>query len=480
MSSRESHLQRINEGIAAGPFTHDWSSLETVGVPRWYEDGKFGIFIHWGVYAVPAFENEWYPRNMYREGSKAFEHHVRTYGPHSKFGYKDFIPQFTARRFNASAWAKLFRRAGARFVVPVAEHHDGFAMYDTALSKWNAKRMGPKRDIVGLLAEAVRKEGMTFGLSSHRIEHWWFMNGGMAFDSDVKAGKHADFYGPCAAEHVPPSKEFMQDWLARCCELVDRYQPQLFWFDWWIEQPAMKAFLRQFAAYYYNRGHAWGSGGVAINYKNDAFTPRSAVLDLERGQLADIRPLFWQNDTSVAKNSWCYTVGNDYKRPTTLIGDLVDVVSKNGALLLNIGPKADGSIPDDDAAILTAIGEWLDAHGEAIYSTRPWKVFGEGPTQVPEGGFTDTKRADFADGDFRFTARGDATLYVVGFGNPKREAVVRSLGANLRLLTRPIRSVTLLGRSGELKWSRDEDALRVQLPAKRPSRHAYVLKLALA
>lgn len=471
-----SRLAAIRKSILHGAFSPQWESLETVGVPRWYEDAKFGIFIHWGPYAVPAFENEWYPRNMYLKGQRAYDHHQKTYGPHTAFGYKDFIPMFRAERFDPDAWVSLFKRSGAKFVVPVAEHHDGFAMYDTDLSPWCAAKMGPKRDVVGELSRAARNQGLTFGASSHRIEHWWFFNGGQAFDSDVKAGQHADLYGPAAPEHSPPSKEFMEDWLVRCCEIVDKYQPQLFWFDWWIEQPAMKHILREFAAYYYNRGLAWGKG-VAINYKHDAYTPRSAVLDLERGQLADIRPLFWQNDTSVAKNSWCYTEGNTYKTPTSIIGDLVDVVSKNGALLLNIGPKADGTIPDEDARILIEIGRWLDVNGDAIYGTRPWKVFGEGPTRVPEGGFTDTLRTDFTERDFRFTARGRDTLYVIGFGSTDA-VLVRSLSTDLRLLTRRISRVTLLGSDAAIQWSQEPDGLRAVIPQAR-SPHAFVLRLEL-
>ena len=337
--------------------------------------------------------------------------------------------------------------------------------------------MGPKKDIVGLLSKAVRDQGLIFGVSSHRIEHWWFMNGGMQFDSDVKAGKFADFYGPASADNTPPSKAFMEDWLARCCELVDLYQPQIFWFDWWIEQPQMKTFLREFAAYYYNRGRQWDKG-VALNYKNDAYSPRSAVLDLERGQLADIRPMFWQNDTSVAKNSWCFTEGNEYKTPTAIIGDLVDVVSKNGALLLNIGPKADGSIPAEDQKILMEIGKWLSVNGEAIYETRPWKVFGEGPTQVAEGMLTDTLRKDYNVEDIRFTTRGQKCLYAICMGWPEDGTlVIRSLGSNLRLLTRKVAKIELLGSKQELKWSADGTGLKVTFPKTKPCDHAFTLKI---
>ncbi len=221
----------INGVIAAGPFAAHWDSLHAYHVPAWYEDAKFGIFIHWGVYSVPAFGNEWYPRNMYLQGSPEFEHHLKTYGPQSQFGYKDFIAQFTAEKFDPDHWAGLFRQAGAQFVVPVAEHHDGFAMYDSALSDWTAAKMGPKRDLIGELAVAVRKQWLIFGLSSHRAEHWWFFNGGMAFDSDVQDPRYAGLYGPAQPKTLQPNEEHLDDWLARACEVVDKYRPQVVWFD---------------------------------------------------------------------------------------------------------------------------------------------------------------------------------------------------------------------------------------------------------
>src|SRR5882757_5157304 len=196
-----------------------WESLKNYKTPDWFRDAKFGIFIHWGVYSVPAFGSEWYPRQMYQQGSDEFKHHIATYGPQSKFGYKDFIPMFKAEKFNADEWIDLFKKSGAKYVVPVAEHHDGFAMYKTALSKWNAAEMGPKRDIIGELSIAAKKAGLVFGLSSHRIEHWWFMNGGRRFDSDVNDPAYADFYGPAREENETMSPEYMNDWLLRCTEL---------------------------------------------------------------------------------------------------------------------------------------------------------------------------------------------------------------------------------------------------------------------
>jgi alpha-L-fucosidase len=217
-----------------GPYEPTWESLTKYQVPEWYLNAKFGIFIHWGVYAVPGFGNEWYPRQMYREETEEYKHHVATYGPQKEFGYKDFIPQFTADKFDPAHWADLFRRAGARYVMPVAEHHDGFQMYDSALSNWNAVKMGPKRDLIGDLATAVRSKGMIFCASSHRAEHWWFFDGGRKFDSDVTDDPKS-LYAPARPEATQPDEAFLDDWLARTCELVDKYRPQVVWFDWWIE-----------------------------------------------------------------------------------------------------------------------------------------------------------------------------------------------------------------------------------------------------
>jgi alpha-L-fucosidase len=459
-----------------GPFQPNWESLSNYQVPAWYLDGKFGIFIHWGMYSVPAFGNEWYPRNMYLQGTKEFDHHVKTYGPQTEFGYKDFVPQFKAENYDPDHWAELFRRAGARFVVPVAEHHDGFAMYDTALSEWCAAKMGPERDLIGELAEAVRKQWLVFGLSSHRAEHWWFMDGGMQFDSDVQNARYAGLYGPAQARDTQPNQEFLDDWLARTCELVDKYQPQLVWFDWWIEQPVFAPYLKRFAAYYYNRSAQW-ERGVAINYKNQSFSTDAAVFDVERGQLDSIAPYFWQTDTSVIKNSWGYVADRQYKTAAHVVCDLVDIVSKNGALLLNIGPRADGTIPAEEEQILLDIGRWLTVNGEAIYDTRAWKTYGEGPTQINTGSFSDNERPPFTDRDIRFTTKGN-TLYATLFAWPENnEVTVHSLGTNLRLYDLEIGSVELIGSQEKLKWSRTSRGLKVKLPEEKPCDHAFVLKV---
>ncbi len=473
---KEQALKTVDKVAAAGPFQPNWLSLENYKVPKWYEDAKFGIFIHWGLYSVPGFGSEWYPRQMYLKGSSEFKHHVAAYGPQDMFGYKDFIPEFRAERFDADHWAEVFKSAGAKFVVPVAEHHDGFPMYDCSYTDWSAAKMGPKRDIIGELSEAVRRQGMVFGVSSHRAEHWWFMNGGRKFPSDVQDPKYASFYGPAQPDKTQPDKAYLDDWLARTSELVDKYHPQLVWFDWWIEQPVFQPYLQKFASYYYNRGAQWGKG-VAINYKLKTFPEKAAVLDIERGQLAGIRPLFWQTDTAVAKNSWGYTASQDYKTVDSIVDDLVDIVSKNGALLLNIGPRPDGTIPEPEEKMLRDIGRWLSVNGEAIYATRPWHVFGEGPTAVVEGSFNDTKRKPFTGQDLRFTRKGK-TLYAIALEWPGESVTIKSLATGAAYAAGDVKNVSLLGHKGKLKWTRDSSGLTIKLPAERPCDNAYAFKIA--
>ena len=450
----------------------NWESLKTYQTPEWFRDAKFGIFIHWGVYSVPAFGSEWYPRQMYIQGSDEFKYHIQHFGPQNKFGYKDFIPMFRAEQFNADAWAELFKQSGAKYVVPVAEHHDGFAMYGTALSKWNAVEMGPHKDIIGLLSEALARHGLIFGLSSHRIEHWWFLNGGRTFDSDVIDPKYADFYGPAREESETPSPEYMNDWLLRCTELVNKYKPQLFWFDWWIEQPAMDPYRKSFASFYYNKGLEWNKG-VVLNYKNLSFPESAAVLDLERGKLGGIRALPWQTDDAIGNDSWGFTRTNHFKTAKYVITNLIDIVSKNGNLLLNIGPRSDGTITQEETDVLLGTGRWLSINGEAIYGTRPWKLFGEGPTESASGSFADQK-IPFTASDVRFTTRGD-TLYAITLGLPQEKILIKSLGQTSG--NGIIQSITLLGSQEPVGWAQKKEGLIIHPASNYPAEHAAAFKI---
>lgn len=473
------------------PFEPTWESLKQYRAPAWYEDAKFGIFIHWGPYAVPAYGNEWYPRNMYLryridrktgqptgEEMPTFKHHVAQWGPQSKFGYKDFIPRFKAEKFDPEQWAELFRQAGARYVVPVAEHHDGFAMYASTQTRWNAAQMGPRRDVLGELAQAVRRRGMELGASSHFANNWRYYT--YQDDYDTNDPRYSDLYSRPHPPNAPAPQEFLDHWYARTKEIIDKYQPSVLWFDFCINFPEFDQIRKQLAAYYYNQGRAW-KRGVVLNYKTHfdrGFPDGTAVLDIERGKLKQIREMVWQTDTSISRRSWGYIEGDEFRTPDSLVDDLVDIVSKNGVLLLNVGPRADGVIPEEAQRILLEIGKWLKVNGEAIYGTRPWKVFGEGPTQAPEGMFTEGKQLAFTGRDIRFTTKGNA-LYAIALDWPGRELTITSLGAGSQFEQRRIASVGLLGGPASLKWKRSTAGLTIELPEARPCDYAYSLKITL-
>ena len=488
MTKQQEILSRVDEVIAAGPYTDTWRSLSAYKPPKWYSDAKFGIFIHWGVYAVAAFGNEWYPRYMYQKGSPEYEHHIKTLGPHKDKGYKDYIPLFKGEKFDAAEWMKLFKDSGAKYVMPVAEHHDGFQMYKSELSKWNAAGMGPCRDVVGELAEAAKKEGIVFTLSNHRAEHCWFFNGGREYESDINDPRYEDFYwkqqdGSEDVSHdiysVQPSKEACEDWLARVCEMVDKYRPLVVWFDWWIHNTGWKPYLKKFAAYYYNRAKQWGVE-VAINHKFNAFAYGTAVFDVERGQLSQIRPRLWQTDTSIAKNSWGYTENNDFKNPVDIVCDLVDIVSKNGCLLLNVGPKADGTIVEEERDTLLAIGEWMKKNSEGIYGTTYWQIFGEGPTAIEDGAFTDVNRAPFTSDDFRFTYK-DGMLYAFVMRFPKDgKILIPSLGTidpSTHNGDFNIKSVSVLGHDAKVSFSRTLKGLTAKIEGVADTPYPVCLKM---
>lgn len=464
-------------------FEPEWDSLKQYRVPDWFSRAKFGIFIHWGIYSVPAVWNEWYPRIMYKQGLVINEYHRDTYG--ENFGYKDFIPLFTAEKFDADEWMDLFRRAGARYIVPVAEHHDGFPMYATPLTRWNAASMGPRRDVLGELSVAARKHGLTFGLSSHRAEHWWYMNTGRGYPSDVEDDEFADFYGPAmptpeenseAWAHNDwasrPDARFLDDWYARAVELVDRFRPSLIYFDTWIHQLCFKPYLQRFAAYYYNRV----PDGV-ITYKLDAFPPETAVFDVERGYLAGIQPRPWQTCTSVSRNSWGYICHHIYREPAEIIHQLIDVVSKNGCLLLNVGPKPDGTIPDEERQILCEIGDWLKLNSEAIFDSRPWRIHGEGPTGVPEGQFNDND-IHFTNQDIRFTQK-DGILYACVLGEPGETVNISSLAAGEKALAGRIVAVEMLGCDVPVNWSQTGSGLSIRVSPGTAGKYACVFKITL-
>ena len=474
----KAYLKEIDEVIAKGPYKDDsWETMLGHKVPDWYRNAKFGIFIHWGAYAVPAYQTEWYTCHMHNEEGKLdgkasggaegkksiYQHHLETYGHVKDFNYKHFIPMFTAQQFDAKAWVDLFEEAGARFVMPVAEHCDGFPMYDCSLTDWCASKKGPQKDTLGLLKYEIEKRGMMLATSSHRMEHYWFMGGIRELAPDLEI-PYGDLYWPSYKKefqlddgtvtnhqdvtnltYLDPL--FMEDWLVRCCEIVDKYRPKIMYFDWWIQVNPMKPYLRKFAAYYYNRALEWGQE-VTINYKNDAFAHTVGVKDIERGQLTDVSPFYWQNDTAIARNSWCYTENNDYKSVYEVLCTLVDVVSKNGSLCLNVGPKADGTISEEDTKVLKGVGAWLKVNGEAIYESIPWRKHGEGPTVTQEGHFSDQNFLGYTPDDYRFTFN-KGCLYVFAMNYPEDGVMrIKTLGRHPRKnqFNGHIKEVSILGQ----------------------------------
>lgn len=487
---RAAILREVDLQANDGPYRPDWETLEKYEIPQWYKDAKFGIFIHWGILSVSGIENEWYPRNMYQPNNPAFAAHIQKYGLQDKFGYKDLIPLFKAEKWDPADWAKLFRQAGARYVIPVAEHHDGFAMYDSGLSDWTAAKMGPKRDVVGELARAVRAEGLHFGTSFHRAEHDWFFDGGRTFRSDVNDPKYASLYGPAHTWLQDPhqilmndwtyvSREYTDDWLARAAEIVQKYHPEVMYFDWWAGQPNFRPNVTRFAAFYYNFAAKNGIPGV-INIKDYALDWHAGARDFERGMRTGIEAEHWQTDTSISNLSWGYLEHDEFKTPDFLVHQLIDIVSKNGNLLLNIGPRPDGTIPDEVRNTLLDIGEWLRLNGEAIYDTTPWKIFGEGPTKIQTGQGHDQDTKPYTAQDFRFTQKGN-TLYAIEMAWPSDgRAVIRALGAAQEAKGLQVTSVELIGSSTKIDWHQTGDALELKLPATAPGKYAYAFRISLA
>ncbi len=469
--------------IAQAQYLPTWESLKTHPDPQWFDDAKFGIYCHWGPYAVPAFGNEWYSRNMYRPGTPENKHHLEKYGPLDKFGYKDFIPMFKAEKFNADEWAELFAQAGARFAGPVAEHADGFALWDSKLTRWNAVRMGPRRDVVGELEKAIRKRGLKFIATLHHQWLWaWYPTFNPAVDASNP--EYAGLYGPPVREAawnfsgsaMRHSPEFCRLWEDKIREVIDKYQPDLLWFDgrmWMIDEGNRRSFL----AYYYNSARRWGRD-VAVTYKDRDLEPGTAIVDIERGRMSKKTSFKWLNDDSIDWKSWCYIENPDYKSVNRLIDGLVDIVSKDGNLLLNIGPKPDGTIPEPVRERLLAMGAWLRMNGEAIYGTRPWETFGEGPTQISEGHFGERKIAEFTSDDIRFTTKPGA-LYAILLDWPANgSARIHSLPDSERLPFGKIKTIRMFGdNAAALTWKQDAQGLIVNLPAHRPCDHAYVLKI---
>ncbi|HIJ66992.1 MAG TPA: alpha-L-fucosidase [Planctomycetes bacterium] len=427
---QEEQLSKAGK-CGAKKYEPTWESLrEYKEIPKWLRDGKYGIYTHWGPYAVHAFgENTtWYSHGMYIDPeSEARKHFEKKFGKLTPtFGYKDLIPKFTAHKFNADEWAELFAKSGAKFAGPVAEHHDGFAMWDTKYSDWNAAKMGPKRDVVGEFEKAVRKRNMKFVTAFHHAANWFFFP---VWDKRYDTGdpKYAGLYGQQHEEGAMRNQEFLDEWYGKIIEVIDKYSPDFIWFDFALDS-IPEGYVKDFLAYYYNDAEAKGKE-VVVTYKGNDIVPATGVRDLELGQEAKLTYHEWITDSTVDdRGAWGYAEDLIFKPPDRVVDNLVDRVSKNGYLLLNVGPKPDGTIPEGARKLLLELGAWLDVNGEAIYGTSPWMIAGEGPTNLGEASDIGFNEADtvYTSEDIRFTVKGD-DLYAIFLAWPGEEAIIKTL-----------------------------------------------------
>jgi alpha-L-fucosidase len=513
-----------NRTLAPGPFEPSWESLaRNYKYPDWYRDAKFGIWAHWSAQCVPE-QGDWYARRMYLQGEKDYDYHVKTYGHPSKFGFMEIDNLWKADRWEPEQLMARYKRAGAKYFFALATHHDNFDAYDSKYHEWNSVRIGPKRDIVGTWARVARASGLRFGVSNHNSWAPRWLQPAYGYDGEGPlAGVRYDAYtltkedgkgkwwegldpqslyvGPSvvmpdgitgakavrdwqtkntslARNNPMPTDRFCQDWFLRCQDLADRYQPDVVYFDT-NELPLGQAGL-DFASHYYNSSVARNGGAVDVVINAKHIAPDhvgSFVEDIERGIARGIRPEPWQTDTCIG--DWHYSralaESNGYKTVNQVVGMLTDVVSKNGNLMLNIPVRGDGTIDEHEIAFLDGLAAWMAVNGEGIFATRPWKTYGEGPTQLAGR----EQKSAYTSADIRFTMKA-GTLYAFVLAWPEsRSALIKTLAANSPQLDgRKITDVSLLGYDGRLNWSQDDQGLSVQLPERPPTEHAVTLRIA--
>jgi alpha-L-fucosidase len=469
---------------AANTYQATWASVDTHNpAPEWFQDAKFGLWFHWGAYSVPAYGSEWYPRNMYNKGSNEYNHHVATYGdPYSNWPYHNFIngannkagqwTQFAPKlasaggNFDPNAWAQLFVDAGAKMAGPVAEHHDGFSLWNSSCNEWNAAAKGPMLDLVGQFATAFRAKGLKFLVSTHTAYNFTGYYQWVPAQSDNSLKK---LYGQSAKA----DEETL--WLNKQKELVDNYQPDYMWNDFNLAQVSESVRLN-FLAYYYNKAIDWGKE-VVVSY-NDGFNTNGEIHQVERGGNAGLTYPFWLSEDTLSLSTWCYTQGMSYYSAKSVLDALIDRVSKNGCLLLDICPMWDGTIPQAQKDILTTMGSWLKKYGEAIYSTRPYVSFGEGPTTMGGGGMGAPMEGTAT--DIRFTRnKANNVLYAIAMGWPSgNQMVITSLKSGSFDSTKII-DVSFLG-GGSCSWTQDSTGLKVNLPSNLSDSLGYAVKISLS
>ena len=481
-------------------YTAEWNSLEQVEpVPEWFKDAKFGIYFHWGVYSLPAFGNEWYPRRMYIDSHKVNLHHIENYGQPEDWPYHYFITgaedkqgnfvQFAPKlkseggKFDPEEWADLFAASGAKFAGPVAEHHDGFSMWASDINPWNAKDQAPGMDLVGLLTEEIRERGLKVILSMHHAFHGFTEKDGKKRRFFDHAPKTDDpelqiLYGQLSEEK---NEEL---WMGKHKEIIDRYQPDIIWQDFNLDA-IREPVLLEFLAYYYNKAEEWNKEVVAT-YK-DGYNKEVGVLDYERGGQVDITDFYWLTDDAISRSSWCYTEGIGYYSAKKVLHGLLDRISKNGNLLLNISPKANGSIPEEQKEVLLSLGDWLGKFGEAVYNTRAWVKYGEGPTTMGRHTATEKKDGNFEQPmagtaeDIRYTRNKDnKALYAIVLEWPgdNETLSLKSLSSN-DFNIQSLEQVELLGEKDnhKLSYKQDDSGMHITMPDKQSEELAYVIKL---
>ena len=466
----------------------DWKSLSMNNeVPEWFKNAKFGIYFHWGVYSVPEFQTEWYPRYLYFPWSEVHRYHKETYGPISKFGYHDLIPLFKAEKFNAKEWVTLFKKAGARFAGLVAEHHDGFAMWNSKCTPWNSVEMGPKRDIVGEIEKEVKQQGMKFITTFHHARNFQRYSDPKVLKTELTKEYSAErrrFYRshfpyypgthPASNDpklqylygNMPTEKWHKEIWLGKLKEVIDQYDPDIIWFDSWLDE-IPENYRYQFCKYYLHRAKERGKETVIVRKEEDL--PLSvSVENLENSRKSDLHPLTWETDETISYGSWSYTTDLKKKTSKVLKDELFDNVSKNGVLLLNISPRASGEIPADQQNVLLEIGTWLKQNGEAIYDTRTWYTYGEGPTKEPEGNINNRKLFDalqYTSEDYRFTKKGN-TIYILSMGKPivGSTILVNAFAVTKMSNGKKVKRVSMLGSNKKVDWAMETIGLKLSVP----------------
>lgn len=494
--------QANNYSISKGSFKPEWSSISRHTNPEWLRDAKFGIYTHFGpaVTATQHHTTEWWGWAMYStkqrrwfntvvpnspDTTREFKLHRELFGDQNKFGYKDFILLFQPQKFDAEEWADLFHKAGARFAGPMGIHHDNFALWDSKVTRWNIKRTAGI-DVVGDLEKAIRKRGMKYLITFHHAFSWWFFShsynydGGIPGNEDLYCRPHKFSEAPDSFEEYP-DVEYEDLWFRKLAEAAQKYHPDLYWFDMGLELLSDTIRKKAFA-YLLNIGEQYQQD-IGISYKvkySVCIPPSAGILDYEKGRSTGLRDDVWLTDTPLG--GWFYN-GQKSRSAEAIIEILVDIVSKNGCLLLDVSPKPDGTIPDDQKETLLGIGEWLKMNGEAIYNTRPWKISGEGPTQLSsDGHFNENWDAIYTEKDIRFTRSKDGnTLYVIVLDRPsKNHVLVKQLANIYPWLDRKINSVKLLGTpQEEIEWTRDKEGLHLEFPTNAAGKYAFCYQLKL-